>query len=39
MGAGETTLGQTDHFAPSDKYRGFYHAVKSDQGDLRSAVG
>jgi chemotaxis protein methyltransferase CheR len=27
MGAGETVIGQTEHFAPSDRYRGFYHST------------
>jgi chemotaxis protein methyltransferase CheR len=38
MGAGETVIGQTEHFVPSDRYRGFYHSV--DHGAERSrAVG
>jgi chemotaxis protein methyltransferase CheR len=24
LGAGETVIGQTEHFVPSDQYRGFY---------------
>ena len=39
MGAGETTLGQTDHFAPSERYRGFYHAIAPDRPELRAAAG
>jgi len=29
LGAGETVIGQTEHFAPSDEYRGFYKAMES----------
>ena len=31
LGAGETVIGQTDHFVPSDDYRGFYKSVESAQ--------
>ncbi|MBO9712948.1 MAG: protein-glutamate O-methyltransferase CheR [Sphingomonas sp.] len=27
LGAGETVIGQTDRFVPSDRYRGFYHSI------------
>jgi chemotaxis protein methyltransferase CheR len=27
LGAGETVIGQTDHFVPSERYRGFYHSI------------
>lgn len=29
LGAGETVIGQTEHFAPSDDFRGFYKAAES----------
>lgn len=29
LGAGETVIGQTDRFAPCEKYRGFYRLVES----------
>lgn len=31
LGAGETVIGQTDHFRPCDQYRGFYRAVAHGQ--------
>jgi chemotaxis protein methyltransferase CheR len=36
LGAGETVIGQTDHFAPCERYRGFYRAAES-AGTLRAA--
>jgi len=38
LGAGETVIGQTDHFVTSDRYRGFYHAVEH-RDQPRSALG
>ncbi|MET0309433.1 MAG: protein-glutamate O-methyltransferase CheR [Sphingomonas sp.] len=29
LGAGETVIGQTEHFTPSEEYRGFYTAMES----------
>jgi chemotaxis protein methyltransferase CheR len=29
LGAGETVIGQTDVFAPSDRFRGFYHPASA----------
>jgi len=38
LGAGETVIGQTEHFAPSDRFRGFYQPAGAvTQG--RSATG
>lgn len=37
LGAGETVIGQTDHFVPCERYRGFYRAV--DRGDAVRAAG
>jgi chemotaxis protein methyltransferase CheR len=28
LGAGETVIGQTEHFTPSERFRGFYRAVE-----------
>ena len=39
LGAGETTIGQTEHFAPCDRFRGFYRALAPGQQGLRSLVG
>jgi chemotaxis protein methyltransferase CheR len=36
LGAGETVIGQTEHFVPSERYRGFYHA--SDPGERRASA-
>lgn len=32
LGAGETVIGQTDHFSPCERYRGFYRAVEQAEG-------
>ncbi len=37
LGAGETVIGQTDHFTPCDRYRGFYRAVEGSPESLRAA--
>jgi chemotaxis protein methyltransferase CheR len=37
LGAGETVIGQTDHFAPSERFRGFYRAVERGPAPLRAA--
>jgi chemotaxis protein methyltransferase CheR len=37
MGAGETVIGQTDRFVPSERYRGFYHAVDPAADRTRAA--
>jgi chemotaxis protein methyltransferase CheR len=39
LGAGETVIGQTDLFTPSDKFRGFYQAVDTRPEYARSAFG
>lgn len=39
LGAGETVIGQTDAFVPSDKFRGFYHAVEARPELPRTAFG
>ncbi|WP_256731345.1 protein-glutamate O-methyltransferase CheR [Sphingomonas sp. dw_22] len=39
LGAGETVIGQTEHFVPSDEYRGFYKAVESCPSASRAAAG
>jgi chemotaxis protein methyltransferase CheR len=39
LGAGETVIGQTDLFAPSDRFRGFYKLVEPPQPGSRSLVG
>ena len=36
LGAGETVIGQTDHFTPCERYRGFYRPVDGP-GTLRAA--
>ena len=36
LGAGETVIGQTDHFTPSERFRGFYQAV-APQAQARAA--
>lgn len=38
LGAGETVIGQTEHFTPSERFRGFYHAVEGGP-DARRAAG
>lgn len=37
MGAGETVIGQTEQFVPSDRYRGFYHSVDPSAERARRA--
>jgi len=37
MGAGETVIGQTEHFVPSDRYRGFYNSVDRSADRARAA--
>ncbi len=37
LGAGETVIGQTEHFTPSERFRGFYHAVDADPERARVA--
>jgi chemotaxis protein methyltransferase CheR len=39
LGAGETVIGQTEHFAPSDAYRGFYKAAESCASASFAAAG
>lgn len=39
LGAGETVIGQTDHFRPSEEYRGFYRAVAPPPPASRTAAG
>jgi chemotaxis protein methyltransferase CheR len=38
LGAGETVIGQTDAFVPSDRFRGFYHMVEP-KAPARSMAG
>lgn len=38
LGAGETVIGQTELFTPSDKYRGFYNLVEPKAPDLRASA-
>ncbi|WP_240953597.1 protein-glutamate O-methyltransferase CheR [Sphingomonas sp. G-3-2-10] len=37
LGAGETVIGQTDQFVPSDRFRGFYHPAQPKAEPLRRA--
>jgi chemotaxis protein methyltransferase CheR len=37
LGAGETVIGLTDRFAPSDRYRGFYRAITAPAEAERAA--
>lgn len=37
LGAGETVIGLTDHFTPSEAFRGFYRAVEPDAPPLAAA--
>lgn len=37
LGAGETVIGQTEHFTPCERYRGFYRAVGESPEPLRAA--
>ncbi|WP_294330443.1 protein-glutamate O-methyltransferase CheR [uncultured Sphingomonas sp.] len=37
LGAGETVIGLTDHFTPSEAFRGFYRAVDPDAPPLAAA--
>jgi len=39
LGAGETVIGQTDLFAPSERFRGFYNLVEPKADGARSALG
>lgn len=39
LGAGETVIGQTDLFAPSERFRGFYNLVETPVDGSRSAFG
>ncbi len=39
MGAGETVIGQTDHFTPSERFRGFYRAAIPSLLTSRVAAG
>lgn len=39
LGAGETVIGQTEHFAPSEEYRGFYKACDSCASTSFAAAG
>lgn len=38
LGAGETVIGHTELFVPSDRFRGFYNAVEAKPG-AKSALG
>ena len=38
MGAGETVIGQTDHFTPSERFRGFYRAAIPSLHTSRAAA-
>lgn len=37
LGAGETVIGQTERFVPSDRFRGFYHPAAAKAEPLRHA--
>lgn len=37
LGAGETVIGLTDHFTPSEAFRGFYRAVEPEASSLAAA--
>jgi chemotaxis protein methyltransferase CheR len=37
LGAGETVIGQTSHFTPSERFRGFYNAAGTESERLRAA--
>lgn len=39
LGAGETVIGQTEHFCPSDRFRGFYRPAEPDEQGRRAAAG
>jgi chemotaxis protein methyltransferase CheR len=39
LGAGETVIGQTEQFCPSDRFRGFYHPAEPGSQGRRVAVG
>ncbi|MES2444707.1 MAG: protein-glutamate O-methyltransferase CheR [Pseudomonadota bacterium] len=39
LGAGETVIGQTEHFAPSERFRGFYHPAEPGSEGRRVAAG
>ncbi|RYD54297.1 MAG: protein-glutamate O-methyltransferase CheR [Sphingomonadales bacterium] len=39
MGAGETVIGQTEHFTPSERFRGFYRAAIPSLLTSRAAAG
>ncbi|MCW3848348.1 protein-glutamate O-methyltransferase CheR [Sphingomonas sp. LB-2] len=39
LGAGETVIGQTDLFAPSERFRGFYNLAEAVAPGARSALG
>ncbi|WP_404333327.1 CheR family methyltransferase [Sphingomonas sp. MMS12-HWE2-04] len=39
LGAGETVIGLTDKFKPSEQYRGFYSAVAAEAEMPRTALG
>jgi chemotaxis protein methyltransferase CheR len=39
LGAGETVIGQTEQFCPSEQYRGFYHPAEPGSQGRRVAAG
>lgn len=39
LGAGETVIGQTEQFCPSDRFRGFYHPAEPGSDGRRAAAG
>ena len=39
LGAGETVIGQTEHFTPSERFRGFYLAAIPSLLTSRAAAG
>ena len=39
LGAGETVIGQTDLFCPSERFRGFYHPAEPGSQGRRAAIG
>lgn len=39
LGAGETVIGQTEHFTPSERFRGFYHLAEAAAEGRQAAAG
>lgn len=39
LGAGETVIGQTEEFCPSERFRGFYHPAEAGSHGRRVAAG